>query len=673
MRRPGGSPWQKVLGWLLLPVGYVALLLMLALLTVLMVVIIPAGAVAKFFFPDKLKGRGNAGDVVIAALWAPLSLAIFILPLLAGYRWISLEWHLPWLPPASLLLGLPPQLLARIHLGVAVVVLLALLLYLARLVPGKLAQLRELQLLVPSKARSAVMGLVELQGVLRIMPPDTPETKACWYLEDDSGRIPLDPALREGVPLPLFNDSLYHLDEGLVDGDYVYLLGHVLPNPAGAGRLDSERLVVRPVRESGLHDPLRDGLRDQRPLQENRGVFVLAAGGEDWAQRLLRRQLIGHAALSLATIAAAVWLIDAELPRLHGYAGWSAAEVAAAPEPVLQQIILTEESERQRQAATAFFSRWRDFGEKDPQRPDWVAPTLKLLRHPDPATRQLAERAVGTLQSAAEVVTPELHALLAAPQAEIRTTAATALGRLGAQPAASVAVLVPLVQNDPAPQVRAAACRALAAFDQADALTARCLPQLLAGTSGAERQQTAAALARVTGDPARVVPLLTAFLADPDPQVRLAGADGLRAHGPAAAAAVPQILTVLPTEVDGDVAYRLLLACREIGPAAASLVPYLLTEFRKLKPPHVRRDTILSVLRGIGPAASEALPELLALLEQPGIPEDELRAAMALLGEFGAPAQAARPAAQRLQENAREGETRRVAEWLLKRLDAVRP
>jgi HEAT repeat protein len=673
VRRPAAPPWQRWLGWLLLPLGYLLLLMVLALLTALLVVIVPAGAVAKVFFPDQLKGSGSAGEVVVTTLWAPLSLAIFALPLLAGYRLVSFQWDLPWLPPLSLLLGLSPGLLARVHLGLAAITILTLLFYLLRLVPGKLAQLRELQLLVPSKARSAVMGLVELQGVLRIVPPDAPGSKVRWYLEDDSGRIPLAPELPGGMPLPLCNNSLYHLDEGLADGDYVYLLGHVLPNPDGTGLLDSERLVVRPVREGGLPVPVRGGLRDQRPLKENPGIFILAAGGEGWAQRLLRRQLIGHAALSLATIAAAVWLINAELPRLHGYAGWSAAEVAAAPEPVLRQLILTADRERQRQAAAPFFARWRDLGEKDPQRPDWVAPTLTLLRHPDPATRALALRAVGTLQSAADQVSPELHALLGDSQAELRTVAATALGRLGVQPEASVAALLPLLQNDPAPEVSAAACRALAAFDQADAWTAQCLTQALPGATGAERPQTAQALARVTGDPARVVPVLAGLLSDPDPLVRLAAAEGLRAHGPAAAPAVAQIVAVLPAEPDGAVMYRLLQAAREIGPAAEPLVPYLLEEFRTLKPPHTRRDTILSVLRGIGPGARGALPELLALLADPAIPEDELRAAMAILGEFGAQAQSAIPAAQRLAEGAREGETRRVAEWLLKRLAPVRP
>jgi hypothetical protein len=230
-----------------------------------------------------------------------------------------------------------------------------------------------------------------------------------------------------------------------------------------------------------------------------------------------------------------------------------------------------------------------------------------------------------------------------------------------------MAALLPLQQHDPAPEVRAAACRALAAFDQADALSADCLQEALTDVTGAERQQTVEALARVTGAPARVVPVLAGLLSDPDPLVRLAAAEGLRAHGPAGAPAVAQIVASLPAETDGAVVYRLLQAAREIGPAAAPLVPYLLAEFRTLKPPHTRRDTILSVLRGLGPGAREALPELLALLDDPTLPEDELRETLVILAGFGSAAQAALPEARRLVDNAREERTRQVARWFLTR------
>ena len=57
---------------------------------------------------------------------------------------------------------------------------------------------------------------------------------------------------------------------------------------------------------------------------------------------------------------------------------------------------------------------------------------------------------------------------------------------------------------------------------------------------------TAQALARISGDPEQVVPVLAGLLSDPDPQVRLAGAEGLRQQGEAAVAAVPQIVAALP-------------------------------------------------------------------------------------------------------------------------------
>lgn len=668
-------PWRqrlkKLLAWLLLPLGYLALLVALAMMTILSLLLLPLSLVIIFFYPEAAKRAGDfaPGELVLFSFWAPLSLILFVFPLFFLYH---LAWSFQsqlWLPPLSVLAGLNPNQLALLHIVMAVVSLLLLLLSLARMVPGKLAQLRELQLLVPSKARSATMGLVELEGVLRIVPPASLEGKPRWYLEDDSGRIPLDPQRKAA----LFNDSLYQLSEGLADGDYVYLLGHVHPNPAApSGTLDSERLVVRPVRAALFPDPLwRQLFRRQQALRENPGVFVLVPGGEQRAQRLLRRQLVGNAALCLATIAAAVWMLNVESPRLHGYAGWTAAEVRAAREAQLLEMIAAGDVAAQ-QAAPIFFARWDDFGKKDPQRPEWTTPTLQLLRHPDLATRQLALRAAGTLHRAGEVILPELLGLTQAPQGATRAAAAIALGNLQVQPQATVAALIPLLQQDADPEVRTAACIALAAFDAADHLTSPCLRERLAAAGGEGKQELAQALALVTGDAERIVPVLAGLLRDADAGVHKAAAQGLGAHGAAAAAALPAVFVALQVERDEAVRYPLLLACGAIGPAAAPVVPLLLAELRALHGQHhTRRDTIFSVLRHIGPGAIAALPYLLALLEDPAIPESEVRVALIILDTFAAQGQAAVPLAQRLAASAREEETRQSAQWFLTRSAAA--
>ncbi|GEM_PF-6712807 len=405
-RRPWPKRLKVLAGWLLLPFGYAVLLALLAMTTVLLAVIVPLGLIM-ILFGWKQPGQSgdvSTGEVLLITPWAPSLLILLLFPLFALYHAAWSFQPAPLLPPAGLLLGIAPDQLVMLHIGLAAFSVVLLLFYLARLVPGKLAQLRELQLMVPAKVRSATMGLVELEGALRIEPPADGKGPPRWFLEDDTGRIPVDPKLHGGEPLPLLNDSIYEVAQELADGDYVYLLGHAHPDPdASPGTLDATRLVVRPVTETLLAGLMKNrSFSRPRPLRENPGVFVLAPGGERRAQRLLRRHLVTSAALSLATIAAAVWMLSVEVPRLQG-------------------------------------------------RADEIAP------------------------------------------AEILSKALPADGDI-------------------------------------------------------QRREAAQALAKVTGDAERVVPLLAGFLADPDPQVRLAGAEGLLAHGPAAAPAVAQILAALQAE-----------------------------------------------------------------------------------------------------------------------------
>lgn len=677
-------PWTKwlktLLGWLLLPFGYLALVAIAAFLSALCVVIAPLILIVSFVYPKLHRELGFTRlGFFLYGLWPAVNLLPLTFPLFLFYHFAWSVQPFPLLAPLSVLAGVTPNQIAMMHVAMAGLSIALLLLYLARLVPEKLAQLRELQLLVPSKARSAAIGLVELEGVLRIVPPHDGNEKSRWYLEDDSGRIPLDPA-REANPLSLFfGDDLHEMKRGLSDGDYVYLLGHVHLNPqAQAGTLDAGRLVVRPVREPLLPDPLwRRLFRRQRTLHDTPDVFVLIPGGERRAQALLRRQLINKAALSLAMVAAAVWMLNAETPRLHGTANWSAAEVAAASEPLLLQMIATGSMTEQQRAAAVFFGRWTEFGRpefgrNDPQRPEWVAPTVQLLRHPDPATRQLAFRAAGTLRSAAETVAPELLALAGAPQAVVRAAAADALGQLQAQPGKSVAALTGLLQHDPDAAVRTRACVALAAFDQGDALSSACLRERLSAARGEPRRELARALAQVTGDGTQVVPMLAVLLADPDPDVRVGAARGLGAHKAAAAVAVPELFAALRDERDESVRYPLLLACGEIGPAAAPVVPLLLAELRALHGQrHTRRDTLFSVLRHIGPGAVAALPDLIGLLEEPETPDDEVRTIIIIFDSFGPAARPALPMVQAIATSDSNAELRQIARWFLTRFSAT--
>ena len=143
----------------------------------------------------------------------------------------------------------------------------------------RLRQVRQVENLPTSKARSVALGLVELKGVVRSR--DAPVVRLSWdmfdylapkqeivpfHLEDATGRVLVDPrgcrvragwvtdirsvwgvreiVLTRRVKKVDRNDSVTRT---LMPGDPVYLIGNAEINPeAPPGAVDSERIVIRP-------------------------------------------------------------------------------------------------------------------------------------------------------------------------------------------------------------------------------------------------------------------------------------------------------------------------------------------------------------------------------------------------------------------------------------------
>lgn len=188
-------------------------------------------------------------------------------------------------------------------------------------------QLQQLENLATSNAASAAVGLAELKG--RAVPVEetagpilsvrgsyfaiassananeSDEVRKPFYLEDDSGRILVDPAdakvweglgsalehlkgvremaLRKRTKIIDRNDSV--LAE-LQSGDHVYVIGQVeqrADQPPDAA--DQPQLVIRPRQQQGFRDALTKTLSGTRDIND---VFFLTDGDELSARDVLR-------------------------------------------------------------------------------------------------------------------------------------------------------------------------------------------------------------------------------------------------------------------------------------------------------------------------------------------------------------------------------------------------
>jgi len=337
---------------------------MAAIATGLALPYVIAATVALMVLTVLIKPFARAGNTPLAALlislcWVP----VYVAGLLAPARALVQLLHeiLPYMPYNLGITGIEnPRIMAFLDLGVG----------LAGLGLGVLAtyidsiwrarQAAQLDLLPTSKARSAAVGLVELQG--RACPVSTSAKGPIlhynsrlagltrlepFYLEDDTGRILIDPrasrfrtrwrtsfggriaetVLKRREQLPDLSSP--HVMT-LHPGDPVYVIGAAQSDPAApADAVDSERLVVRRANSGIFSTPLWQVSQGRiKPQHRAEDIFFLTDSKEQVARKRIMKGMWQVWAWALVWIALSLTMFHFQLPRTRdGYELWSMPEI----------------------------------------------------------------------------------------------------------------------------------------------------------------------------------------------------------------------------------------------------------------------------------------------------------------------------------------------------------
>jgi HEAT repeat protein len=236
------------------------------------------------------------------------------------------------------------------------------------------------------------------------------------------------------------------------------------------------------------------------------------------------------------------------------------------------------------------------------------------LREPNVAKH--AARALGAMGPRAGAAVPDLIGVLQDRNgsAEVRAEAATALGRIAAQPGkegapgedAAVDALSSVLADGNA-TVRQ---RAAVALGEIGPRAATATPQLARGVRDADATVSAAccwAIGRL-GASGGATALALRLRGEDDPRQRPA-AEALIRLGPAARGVIPALVETLPSpRAEGRLAAEVL---KRLGPSAVPALAMALKE----PGPELRRAAA-DVLADLGPQAPAALPALLSALEE---------------------------------------------------------
>jgi hypothetical protein len=195
-------------------------------------------------------------------------------------------------------------------------------------VPWRLKQIRQVQTLPRSKARSVAVGLAEFEGVVRaaganaVVSRANPPEAQPFYLEDETGRILVDPrgaAIRAGS-LSGAHLQLNEIEAGIRDGERVYVIGFAQPHaPGSTVAPDSDALVVQPLRQSLVSSPigrLLFPIGNQMADREAPNIFIVDRGRERNVVLRLRMALWDLCVMSTVYLAASLWLVQAVWPWL---------------------------------------------------------------------------------------------------------------------------------------------------------------------------------------------------------------------------------------------------------------------------------------------------------------------------------------------------------------------
>ncbi len=218
-----------------------------------------------------------------------------------------------------------------------------------------------------------------------------------------------------------------------------------------------------------------------------------------------------------------------------------------------------------------------------------------------------------------ETLRDDIQEALKDKDAEVRATAATATGNLGAAAASAVPLLIAQLLDDPSKEARETAARALGRIGKAAKDERHAVPQLR--TSAAKdadpvtRVVALGALAMLDVDVAQQVAALRRFLHAESPLVRMKAAHGLGMIGSAAKAAAPEIVTVLERAADAHHRGYIARALGNTGDPAS--LPALYKAIGDETDPAARGEMQGAIVRLGGKAPPKYAPGLL-LLRTPG-------------------------------------------------------
>lgn len=189
-------------------------------------------------------------------------------------------------------------------------------------VPWRLKQIRQVRTLPRSRARSAAIGLAEFEGTVRgagetlqISKRGT-LTAQPFYLEDETGRILVDPGDTAVRPRSQSGSSLQlnEIEEGLHDGDRVYVIGNVQTRETHApGALDAELLVVKPLKQRLVSSPIGRLLFPERHQPADRdapNIFIVDRGREHNVIQRLRIALLDFCFFTGLYLGCSLWLVQ---------------------------------------------------------------------------------------------------------------------------------------------------------------------------------------------------------------------------------------------------------------------------------------------------------------------------------------------------------------------------